>query len=923
MSRTNAWRKQGWRASARSWPVAAAAARLPGSQAPGFDARVRDRVLSCSRAFAAAALALAAAASAEQGHAPTAPATWHSARSAHFEVVSSAGGERAAGLALQLERALAAASTLARADASKLPPVTVLELASSEGFSYLRPLSGAPSFLHVAPERAYLVLDASVRELALTAAQHALVHLIAASDPDPHRPLWLEEGTAELVSTARVRGGRFELGRPPRARLEWFALATLHPLKRVLTARETLRWSQHARDGLAAESWALLHLLLSGDALGFPKRSAQLESYLALVRGGAAPEAACAEAFGAAPDALEAELLRYLSFGELPHPELPLAPPGAIPISAPAPLAPADRDARLGALALSLGKAGWAPGERWLRSAALRHPAANAQLAQLRALRGDDLPQIEPLLAEAERAAPDDAAMLGAAGLARLALAARDLPPVAAQLAEAERLLRASRAREPGGITAQLGIAELARLRGDRVEAEAQLGDAQRRAPALGSLDIALAQLALEANDASAARAQLARVLARPHEDMRGTSAEELEALLRRARVDGGGPIATRHLTAHLEVAAPPVVRGVEAVELSGRGGRWEAAFHDVLIAVDESESTLIATGRDIDGDGRVGRNRVWDRHVPSIEGLVQFKASGDPGDAVVSAEVVAARRLIAQLDPETMRVGLVSFAGTAWVDAPLGDPAAVMRQLDVYTAGYHDDGTSIAAALRAAFTELNARRDLERARHRAILLLSDGQPTFPTRDEGIAEALEAADRLAAYGVPVHTFALGPQALAQLALYREIAARTGGRFVPVEHPAEVVSLLRSVRLTGLDRVEIRNLTTRARAHGFRLEPDGSFRATLPVARGANLVEVTAEIEGREPLSVRRQIMVYEGAPTLDALAPEPAETPEQKAERERRERRSLKIQVEEDARRPNGDDGGSGADEGAPQPEPD
>jgi hypothetical protein len=416
----------------------------------------------------------------------------------------------------------------------------------------------------------------------------------------------------------------------------------------------------------------------------------------------------------------------------------------------------------------------------------------------------------------------------------------------------------------------------------------------------LGALDVALAELALEGNDPSAARAQLARVLARPHEDLRGTSAEQLEALLRRARVDLGGPIATRHLTGHLEVAAPPAVRGVEAIEVRGRGGRWEAAFHDVLIALDESESTLVATGRDIDGNGRIGRNRTWRRHVPSIEGMVPFQASADPGDAVVSAEVAAARRLIAQLDPETMRVGLVSFAGTAWVDAPLGEPERVMRQLDVYAAGYHDNGTSIAAALGAAFEELNARRDPERARHRAILLLSDGQPTFPTPDEGRAEALAQADRLAAYGVPVHTFALGPQALAQLALYREIAARTGGRFVPVEHPAEVVSLLRSVRLTGLDRVAIRNVTTDAQAHGFQLEPDGSFRASVPVAPGTNVIEVSAEIEGREPLRVRRQVSVYEGDAALEPLAPVAPDKPAPRA-RDPRERRSLRLEVQPDA----------------------
>jgi hypothetical protein len=883
---------------------APAAARESRSRTRGSGPGVREH-FGRRLALTLGGLALAAAVRAGQVPTPPAPASWYSARSAHFEVVSSAGPERASGLALQLERALAAASSLARADVAKLPPVTALELDSDAGFSYLRPLSGAPAFLHVAPERSFLVLDAGLREQALSAAQHALVHLLAASDPDPYRPLWLEEGTAELVSTARVREGALELGRPSRGRLEWFALATLHPLKRVLTARETLRWSEHARDGLAAESWALLHMLLRGDALGFPKRAAQLDAYLARVRAGAAPEAACSDAFGVTADALETELLRYLSFGQLPHPELPLATLGAFRVSPPSPVSPAERDALLGDLALSLGKAGWTPGEHWLRSASLRLSSAKAELAQLRALRGDDPAEIEPLLAEAEAAAPSDAATLRAAALARLALAASDVPPDPGQLAEAERLLGAARQREPGSITAQFAAAELARLRGDRAEAEAQLGDAQRRVPALGSLDVALARLALEANDSGEARAQLAHVLARPHEDMRGTSAEELEALLRRAHVDGGGPIATRHLTAHLEVSVPPAVRGVDSVELRGRGGRWEAAYHDVLLAIDESESTLVATGRDIDGNGRVGRNRTWERHVPTIEGLVHFQASGDPGDAVVSAEVAAARRLIAQLDPETMRVGLVSFAGTAWVDAPLGGPAAVMRQLDVYTAGYHDDGTSIASALRAAFGELSAHRDPEHARHRAILLLSDGQPTFPTREEGIAEALEAADRLATFGVPVHTFALGPQALEQLALYREIAARTGGRFVPVEHPGDVVSLLRSVRLTGLDRVQIRNETANASARSFQLEPDGSFRATLPLVRGVNQIEVTAEIEGREPLVVRRQVQVFEGAPSLDALAPEqpapPTRAEKERAERELRERRTLHIEVKDDA----------------------
>jgi len=850
-----------------------------------------------SARLALAVVALAGLARAET--APSAPpAAFSAARGAHIEAVSSGGGARAQALALQLERALAAASGLTGARGERLPAVTAIELAPTEGYAFLRPLSGASAFLQVTPERAYLVLDASLPEQALTAAQHALVHLLAASDPDDGRPLWLEEGAAELVSTARAEAGALELGRPPRARLEWFSLATLHPLKRVLTAKETLRWSQHAREGLAAESWALLHYLLEGEQLGFADRDAQLARYLDLVRSGAAPEAACADAFGAAPDALEAELLRFLSFGELPRRKIPLAQLGVGEIGAPAALAPADRDALLGELALSLGKFAWTPAERWLRSAALRHPSAAAQLVQLRALRGDDRERVEAGIAETEALAQSDAAALRALALARLALATRDDPASEGQLAEAERLLGDSAAIERHAVTTQLGRAELARLRGERVEAETLLGDAQARMPALGGLDVALAKLALEANDGSSARAQLARVLSRAHEDLRGTSAEELETLLRRARGDSGGPIATRHLTAHLEVSAPPAVRGLASVEISGRGGRWEAAFHDVVIALDESESTLVATGRDIDGNGRAARNRTRDRYVNQEVGSLSFVAAAEIGDSVVSAEVAAARRLMAQLDPDTMRVGLVSFAGFAWVDSALGHPRSVARQLDVYAAGFHDNGTSIADALRVAFRALNDARDPERARHRAVLLLSDGQPTVPSREKGEKEALEAADDLARYGVPVHTFALGPQALAKLEMYREIAARTGGRFVPVEHPADVVSLLRSVRLTGLDRVEIRNATTGAKASGFRMRPDGSFRADVPVAPGTNAIEVVAHVDGREPLRVRRQITVYEGAPSTEPLAPAVPESPRDARERELRERRTLEIETE-------------------------
>ncbi len=862
--------------------------------------RLRSRALAATVGLVLET-ALAAAGARGQPLAPAAGTGWATARSESFEVTASGGAERASALALQLERWLVAARELTGARRTPFtPPLRVVSLATGEGLEYLLPPSGEPGFLQASPERTDLVLDAALPEQALFAAQHALVHYLFASGAAPVRPLWFEEGAAELLSTAHVAAGALEIGRPPRARLEWFALATLHPLQRVLTADQTLRWSLHAREGFAAEAWAFLHFLREGQHLEFPDREPQLASYLALVAQGRKVEEACAQAFGAPPAALEAELLRYLSFGDLPVRRIPLS---ALPVREPVaggPLSGAERDLLLGRVALSLGGDARTPAERWLRAAHAALPARSdvtAELARVRAERGDPATNVEPLIVEAEAAGPSDAETLRQLGWARAALSGRGAAPDAgAQRKEALRLFRASLAAAPAQVDAHVGLARVAQLAGDANDAEAELGDARDRAPALPGLDLSLARIALDAGDVREGREALGRVLARPHA-AREIDAEELESLLVRARVDLGGPIATRHLSAHLEVSAPPVVRGVREVELRGRGGRWEAQYTDVMLAIDESESTLRATGRDIDGNGRTGRNRGWERHVAGFAEPYQFQASGDPGDAIVSAEVAAARRLLAQFDPDTMRVGLVSFSGEAWLDAPLGSPERVLRTLRSFGAGYHDDGTSLAAALGTAFDALNQGRDREHARQRAIILLSDGKPTNPSPEKGSEQALEAADRLAHYGVPVHAFALGPEAVSHGQTYREIAERTGGRFVPVEYPAEVVSLLRNVRLTGLERIAIRNLQSSASAPSPTLLPDGSFRATVPVVPGVNTIEVTAQVEGREPLVVKRQVLVYEGDASEDPLEAQPADERQPTTnELEARERRRLRIE---------------------------
>jgi hypothetical protein len=154
---------------------------------------------------------------------------------------------------------------------------------------------------------------------------------------------------------------------------------------------------------------------------------------------------------------------------------------------------------------------------------------------------------------------------------------------------------------------------------------------------------------------------------------------------------------------------------------------------------------------------------------------------------------------------------------------------------------------------------EFFEQREIGVRRQRTILLLSDGQPTVPSKSRGQREALELAEELGTLGVPVHAFALGKEALEEPDFYRSLAERSGGRFVPVERPAEVVSQLAGLRLTGLEAVSIRNQSSGETARALRLFPDGSFDAYVPLVPGQNRIAITASVEGGRSLAAERTV----------------------------------------------------------------
>lgn len=247
---------------------------------------------------------------------------------------------------------------------------------------------------------------------------------------------------------------------------------------------------------------------------------------------------------------------------------------------------------------------------------------------------------------------------------------------------------------------------------------------------------------------------------------------------------------------------------------------------------------------------------------------------SGEAPGRVLDAEIAGARALLARLDPELTRVGVVSFGeplkralhrfqgpdtgflGTRLELAPTADFGAVARSLDALAAREPDGATNLAGALGRATHALLAEPDP--AARRVIVLLTDGVPTAPreTPRENLVECLRAADRAAHHGVRVLAFALGEAAREPLAVV-EIAERTGGALYPLPDAADLPGLLQLVQLDQIESLTVRNLSTGDAALYERLGADGTWDAVVSARPGANRLEVRARTEAG--LEVQREI----------------------------------------------------------------
>ena len=138
--------------------------------------------------------------------------------------------------------------------------------------------------------------------------KHEYIHFLVHNRDRLLYPTWFDEGFADFFASLRVRGLRFEYGKPMDARMSWLVNSPWLSYKTVLEARDTSAFGRDRGAMFYAQAFLLVHYLIleNGD---FGTRNGE---FLKRRERGESPLAAFEAAFGIAPSLLTMKLTRYL-----------------------------------------------------------------------------------------------------------------------------------------------------------------------------------------------------------------------------------------------------------------------------------------------------------------------------------------------------------------------------------------------------------------------------------------------------------------------------------------------------------------------------------------------------------------------------------------------------------------------------------
>jgi tetratricopeptide (TPR) repeat protein len=238
--------------------------------------------------------------------------------------------------------------------------------------------------------------------------RHEYAHFLFRNGQGLDRPLWYDEGFAQLASTIQVHDSSVTVGRVRKDHIELLQNRLWLPGPELVALSSLGDFDSVNRDIFRAQSWALVHSLLLGrrDPGGARARA---QAYLDRVAAGGSHDDALKRAFGADSKGLARRLAREVRAGDFLLSEMRAQVPEQGVPPALRPLAVGEVTTILGWLAISLGRPTLA--SSYFEKAVAENPqdpSATAGLGAVAKLRGEwDV--AAPYYAAALVGAPDDA----------------------------------------------------------------------------------------------------------------------------------------------------------------------------------------------------------------------------------------------------------------------------------------------------------------------------------------------------------------------------------------------------------------------------------------------------------------------------------------------------------------------------------
>ncbi len=319
---------------------------------------------------------------------PSPKEPWIELRTADFTLYSNAGERKAREIGEDLERLRDALAQLSPGLVLSSPvPTSIFVFKDAFSFqpyarSYNSKVVDKGGYFLGRQLGNYVAVNADQHGQEREVIYHEYIHYLLRNNVAT-LPLWLHEGLAEYYSTLQVNQGEARVGLAPPQHVPWLRQHPLIPLATIFAVDEhSPEYNEQSRSGgFYAESWLLVHYLISGN----PARRREAAELLRLAQAGTPADRLFASAFGAGPAAIEAELRPYVQKYSFYAARLPLRPEANLAMTA-RPMAWPETLSRLGDLLGHLSDDHLALAAEHFRAALAAQPAPAVQASALAGL---------------------------------------------------------------------------------------------------------------------------------------------------------------------------------------------------------------------------------------------------------------------------------------------------------------------------------------------------------------------------------------------------------------------------------------------------------------------------------------------------------------------------------------------------------